>query len=211
MPGKTEPRIQVLIADDHPVVCRGLASIIQTEPDMAVVGQAANGEQAVQMFREYKPNVTLMDLRMPAMDGVEAIRTIRSENPDASIIVLTTYQGDENIHRALKAGAQSYLLKGMADVELLTAIRNVHAGRRYLPQPIRESLANRPPNSELSGRELQILELIVKGRSNRQIGETLEIAEATVKWHVNIILSRLNVSHRTQAAVAALTRGLVAM
>ena len=211
MPGKTEAHIRVLIADDHPVVCRGLASIIQTEPDMAVVGQAANGEQAVQMFREHKPNVTLMDLRMPAMDGVEAIRAIRSENADASIIVLTTYQGDENIYRALKAGAQSYLLKGMADVELLTAIRNVHAGRRYLPQPIRESLANRPPNSELSGRELQILELIVKGRSNRQIGETLEIAEATVKWHVNIILSRLNVSHRTQAAVAALSRGLVEM
>lgn len=211
MAGKAGARIRVLIADDHPVVCRGLASIIQTEPDMAVVGQAANGEQAVQMFREHKPNVTLMDLRMPAMDGVEAIRTIRSENADASIIVLTTYQGDENIHRALKAGAQSYLLKGMADVELLTAIRNVHAGRRYLPQPIRESLANRPPNSELSGRELQILELIVKGRSNRQIGETLDIAEATVKWHVNIILSRLNVSHRTQAAVAALSRGLVEM
>jgi DNA-binding NarL/FixJ family response regulator len=211
MIGKTAPPIRVLIADDHPVVCRGLASIIQTEPDMAVVGQAANGELAVQMFRAHKPNVTLMDLRMPAMDGVEAIRTIRSENADASIIVLTTYQGDENIYRALKAGAQSYLLKGMEDVELLTAIRNVHAGRRYLPQPIRESLANRPPNSELSGRELQILELIVKGRSNRQIGETLEIAEATVKWHVNIILSRLNVSHRTQAAVAALSRGLVEM
>lgn len=209
--GKAEPRIRVLIADDHPVVCRGLAAIIDTEPDMAVIGQAANGERAVQIFREHKPEVILMDLRMPVIDGVEAIRMIRSESAEASIIVLTTYQGDENIHRALKAGAQSYLLKGMADVELVRAIRNVRAGHRYLPRPVRESLASRPPNCELSGRELQILELIVKGRSNRQIGEALEIAEATVKWHVNIIFSRLNVSHRTQAAVAALTRGLVEM
>jgi len=208
---KTGSRIRVLIADDHPVVCRGLASIIRSEPGMSVVGQACNGEQAIQMFREQKPNVTLMDLRMPVMDGVEAIRAIRHENPDASVIVLTTYQGDEDIHRALKAGAQSYMLKGMSDVELITAIRNVHSGCRYLPQPVRESLAHRPPNSELSGRELQILSLIVKGQSNRQIGETLDIAEATVKWHVNIIFSRLNVSHRTQAAVTALSRGLVEM
>jgi len=211
MTGKVESQIRVLISDDHPVVCRGLASIIQTEPGMEVAAQAANGGQAVQLFREHKPNVTLMDLRMPVMDGVEAIRAIRKENADARIIVLTTYQGDEDIHRALKAGAQSYLLKGMADVELVTAIRNVHAGCRYLPHPVRESLANRPPNSELSGRELQILGLIVKGRSNRQIGEALAITEATVKWHVNIIFSRLNVSHRTQAAVAALSRGLVEM
>jgi DNA-binding NarL/FixJ family response regulator len=193
------------------VVCRGLAAIIRTELGMTVVGEAANGEQAVAMFRQHKPHVTLMDLRIPTMDGVEAIRAIRSEFADAGIIVLTTYQGDEDIHRALKAGAQSYLLKGMQDVELLAAIGNVHAGRRYLSRTVRESLANRPPNSELSGRELQILGLIVKGMSNRQIGDTLEIAEATVKWHVNIIFSRLNVSHRTQAAVTALSRGLVEM
>jgi DNA-binding NarL/FixJ family response regulator len=210
-PERAAGKIRVLIADDHPVVCRGLAAIIRTESGMTVVGEATNGEQAVRMFRQHQPHVTLMDLRMPTMDGVEAIRAIRGEFAGASVIVLTTYQGDEDIHRALKAGAQSYLLKGMADVELLAAIRNVHAGRRYLPQPIRESLANRPPNSELSGRELQILSLIVKGMSNRQIGETLEIAEATVKWHVNIIFSRLNVSHRTQAAVTALSRGLVEM
>ena len=201
----------MLIADDHPVVCRGLAAIIRTEPGMSVAGEAANGEQAVEMFRQHRPDVTLMDLRMPVMDGVEAIRTIRGESRDAAIIVLTTYQGDEDIHRALKAGAQSYLLKGITDVELLTAITNVHAGRRYLPQTVRDSLANRPPNSDLSGRELQILELIVKGMSNRQIGDALEIAEATVKWHVNIIFSRLNVSHRTQAAVTALSRGLIEM
>lgn len=208
---KTAGKIRVLIADDHPVVCRGLAAIIRTETGMAVVGEAANGEQAVQMFRHHRPDVTLMDLRMPVMDGVEAIRAIRGESHEAAIIVMTTYQGDEDIHRALKAGAQSYLLKGMPDVELLTAIANVHAGRPYLPQTVRESLASRPPNSELSGRELQILGLIVKGLSNRQIGDSLEIAEATVKWHVNIIFSRLNVSHRTQAAVTALSRGLVEM
>jgi DNA-binding NarL/FixJ family response regulator len=211
MSGKLVPRIRVLVADDHPVVCTGLASIIRTEPDMEVVGQASNGEQAVRMFRQYKPDIALMDLRMPVMDGVEAIRAIRSENPAANVIVLTTYQGDEDIHRAVKAGARSYLLKGMSDVELLAAIRNVHAGHRYFPQSVRETLANRTPNSELSGRELQVLALIVRGLSNRQIGEALEIAEATVKWHMNIIFSRLHVSHRTHAAVIALSRGLVEM
>ncbi len=176
---------------------------------MSVVGQAFNGLQAVQMFREHQPDVTLMDLRMPLMTGVEAIRAIRQIRPTAAFVVLTTYHGDEDIHRALKAGAQSYLLKGMSDTELLGAIRNVHVGLRYLPQPVLDSLANRPPKSELTDRELQILNLIVKGMSNRQIAESLGIAEPTVKWHVNILLSRLNVSDRTQAAVAALQRGIV--
>ena len=202
-------KIRVLIVDDHPVVCRGLAAIIQTEQSMSVVGQAFNGIQAVEMFRKHLPDVTLMDLRMPVMTGVEAIRAIRDAHPTAAFVVLTTYHGDEDIHRALKAGAQSYLLKGMSDSELLDAIRNVHAGLRYLPQPVLDSLANRPPKSELTDRELQILNLIVKGMSNRQIGESLGIAEPTVKWHVNILLSRLNVSDRTQAAVAALQRGIV--
>jgi DNA-binding NarL/FixJ family response regulator len=201
--------IRVLIVDDHPVVCRGLEAIIQTERGMSVVGQACNGAQAVRMFQEHLPDVTLMDLRMPVMTGVEAIRAIRAAHPAAAFIVLTIYHGDEDIHRALKAGAQSYLLKGMSDTELLGAIRNVHAGLRYLPQPVLDSLANRPPKSELTERELQILNLIVKGMSNRQIAETLGIAEPTVKWHVNILLSRLNVSDRTQAAVAALQRGIV--
>lgn len=203
------PNIRVLIADDHPVVCRGLSAIIQTEEDMSVVGEAFNGTQAVQMFRQLRPDVTLMDLRMPSMTGVEAIKALKEIDPEASFIVLTTYQGDEDIHRALKAGAQAYLLKGMSDNELIAAIRSVHAGQRYLPRPVLDSLANRPPKSELTQRELQILKLIVKGMSNREIADSLGIAEPTVKWHVNILLSRLNVTDRTQAAVTAIQRGIV--
>jgi two-component system NarL family response regulator len=201
--------IRVMVVDDHPVVCRGLAAIIQAEPGMTVAGQASDGQQAVALFREHRPDVTLMDLRMPGMGGVEAIKTIRAEFHDARFIILTTYDGDEDIHRALKAGAQAYLLKGMSDCELVSAIRKVHAGLRYLPENVRKTLANRPPKSDLSGRELQILNLIVTGMSNKQIGDHLGITEATVKWHVNIILSRLNVSDRTQAAVSALDRGIV--
>jgi two-component system NarL family response regulator len=201
--------IRVLVADDHPVVCRGLAAIIEAEPGMVVSGQAPDGLQGVKMFREHRPDVTLMDLRMPVMGGVEAIGVIRSEYPDARFIVLTTYDGDEAIHRALKAGAQAYLLKGMSDSELVGVIRKVHSGQRYLPEDVRQSLASRPPKSDLSERELQILKLIVKGLSNKGIGDALGITEATVKWHVNIILSRLQVSDRTQAAVTALDRGIV--
>jgi DNA-binding NarL/FixJ family response regulator len=176
---------------------------------MRVVGEASNGRQLIQMFREHAPDVTLIDLRMPVMDGVEAVRTIRRDCPSAGILILTTYKGDEDIYRALEAGAQGYLLKGMPPHELLDAIRNVHHGLRYLPPPVLETLANRPPNSELSNRELQVLKLIVKGMSNKQIGETLGISQSTVKWHVNIVLARLNVSDRTAAAITALRRGIV--
>ena len=202
-------KIRVLVADDHPVVCHGLSAIIRTQNDMTVVGQAGNGCEAVQLFRKLRPDVTLMDLRMPEMNGVEAIRTIRGEFPDSRFIVLTTYQGDEDVHKALSAGAQGYLLKGMSHDTLLDAIRSVHASLRYLPPPVLQTLANRPPSFELSPRELEILQLIVKGLSNKQIAERLGIGEGTVKWHVNIILGRLNVRDRTQAAVAALNRGIV--
>jgi DNA-binding NarL/FixJ family response regulator len=201
--------IRVLIADDHPVVCRGLAAILKSESEVEVVAQASNGAKAVELFRQHRPDVTLMDLRMPVMSGVDAIRTIRKDFPEAGFIVLTTYQGDEDIHRAIKAGAQAYLLKGMSDDELIGVIRKVHAGLRYLPQPVLDTLESRPPKSDLSEREHQILRLIVKGLSNRRIGEELGLTEATVKWYVNIILGRLNVSDRTQAAVAALHRGIV--
>jgi DNA-binding NarL/FixJ family response regulator len=201
--------IRVLVVDDHPVVCRGLAAILKAEPDMEVAGQAANGKQAIELFRQLRPDVTLMDLRMPVMSGVEAIREIRKEFRNAAFVVLTTYQGDEDIHRALEAGALAYLLKGMSDHELIEAIRSVNTGLRYIPKPIVDVLAKRPVRSELSSREREILGLIVRGMSNRQIGDALGIAEATVKWHINLILSRLNVADRTQAAVTALNRGIV--
>lgn len=200
--------IRVLVADDHPVVCMGLGAMIAMQPDMALVGQATDGLEAIQLFKKHNPDVTLIDLRMPNCGGVEAIRTVRQICPNAGFIVLTTYQGDEDIHRALTAGAKGYLLKGMPYGELLRAIRNVYAGKRYLPPAIAESLANRSPD-QLSARELEILRLMSRGFSNKQIGAELGITEGTVKWHVNIILSRLHVTDRTQAVVAAIQRGIV--
>jgi DNA-binding NarL/FixJ family response regulator len=183
--------------------------MIDSQPDMTVVAQASNGREAVEMFTQHTPDVTLIDLRMPEMSGVDAIKAIRARHPGAVFIVLTTYQGDEDIHKAMAAGAQGYLLKGMPHDDLLEAIRRVRSGSQYLPPSVRSSLANRLPSSELSPRELQILELIVKGLSNKQIADRLGITEGTVKWHVNAILGRMNVSDRTQAAVAALNRGIV--
>ena len=201
--------IRVMIVDDHPVVRFGLAAIIGLQPDMAVTGEAGSGEEACSLCDTRAADVVLMDLRLPGMSGVEAIRAIRKAQPKLRFIVLTTYDGDEDIHRALEAGAQAYLLKAMSHTDLANAIRTVHSGRKYIPASISRSLAQRPLQSELSARELEVLELIVKGRSNREIGEALGISEATVKWHVNMILNRLDVSDRTQATVAALQRGIV--
>jgi len=201
--------IRVMIADDHPVVCRGIAAIVQSEPGMRIVGEASNGRQAVEMYRALLPNVALIDLRMPVLSGLDAIREIHREFPKAHIITLTTYKGDEDVYRALKAGAQGYLLKGMSNSELLDAIRIVNSGRKHLPRPVMDTLANRPPESDLSDREMEVLELIVKGMSNKQIADKLGITESTVKWHVNLILSRLKVGDRTAAAVAALRRGII--
>jgi DNA-binding NarL/FixJ family response regulator len=201
--------IRVMIVDDHPVVRFGLAAIIGLQPDMAVTAEAGSGEEACSLSDSQPADIVLMDLRLPGMSGVAAIQALRKSHPKLRFIVLTTYDGDEDIHRALEAGAQAYLLKAMSHHELLSAIRAVHAGRKYLPASISKSLAGRPPQSGLSARELQVLELIVKGRSNREIGDTLGISEATVKWHVNMILSRLQVTDRTQATIAALQRGIV--
>jgi DNA-binding NarL/FixJ family response regulator len=201
--------IRVIIVDDHPVVRFGLAAIIGLQPDMTVTGEAGSGEEACALCDSRPADVVLMDLRLPGMSGVDAIRAIRKSNARLRFIVLTTYDGDEDIHRALEAGAQAYLLKAMSHTDLANAIRTVHSGSRYIPASISKSLAGRPPQSELSARELQVLELIVKGRSNKEIGDALGISEATVKWHVNMILSRLEVSDRTQATVAALQRGIV--
>ena len=201
--------IRVILVDDHPVVRFGLAAIIGLQPDMIVVAEAGSGEEACAVCSRHAADVVLMDLRLPGLSGVEAIRAIRRSHPKLRFIVLTTYDGDEDIHKALEAGAQAYILKGMSHNELVNAIRTVHSGLKYIPASVSKSLAERPPHSELSARELEVLELIVKGHSNREIGEALGISEATVKWHVNIILSRLNVSDRTQATVAALQRGIV--
>jgi DNA-binding NarL/FixJ family response regulator len=201
--------IRVILVDDHPVVRFGLAAIIGLQPDMIVVAEAGSGEEACAICARHAADVVLMDLRLPGLSGVEAIRAIRKSHPALRFIVLTTYDGDEDIHKALEAGAQAYILKGMSHNELVNAIRTVHSGLKYIPPSVSKSLAERPPHSELSARELEVLELIVKGHSNREIGEALGISEATVKWHVNIILSRLNVSDRTQATVAALQRGIV--
>jgi two-component system NarL family response regulator len=201
--------IRVILVDDHPVVRFGLAAIIGLQPDMVVVAEAGSGEEACAICARQPADVVLMDLRLPGLSGVEAIRAIRKAHPKLRFIVLTTYDGDEDIHRALEAGAQAYLLKAMSHNDLASAIRAVHAGLKFIPASVSKSLAERPPRSELSARELEVLELIVKGRSNKEIGEALGISEATVKWHVNIILSRLNVSDRTQATVAALQRGIV--
>jgi len=201
--------IRVLIADDHPVVCLGLLGIINSQPEMTVVGQARTGTQAVALARKHSPDVILMDLRMPEMGGVEAIRAIHAERPESAVIVLTTYQGDEDIRKAIAAGAQAYLVKGMSHLKLLDAIRSVRAGHQYFPRSIRNSVPAKVNRSALSPRELDILRLIVKGLSNQEIADTLNITRGTVKWHVNIILRRLDVKDRTQAVVVAAQRGIV--
>jgi DNA-binding NarL/FixJ family response regulator len=202
-------RITVLIVDDHPMMRLGVAAIINDQPDMTVVAQAGTAEQAVELHRLHKPHVTLMDLRLPGMSGVEAIRRIRREIPRARVVVLTTYEGDEDVHQALEAGAQGYLLKGMSPEALVDALRRVHAGNRVLPPPVARSLESRAPNNDLSAREREVLSLIARGRNNKEIASTLGITEGTVKCHVTMILSRLGVSDRTQAVVAAMQRGIV--
>jgi DNA-binding NarL/FixJ family response regulator len=201
--------IRILIVDDHPIVREGLAAIIERQPDMTVVAEAGNGRQAIELFRQHTPDLTLMDLRLPMMSGVEAIVAIREKHPDARIIVLTTYDGDEDIHRALQAGAQGYLLKDMFREELLEAVRTVHAGLRRIPAAVGLRLAERVGNVDLTAREMEVLGLIVHGKSNRDIGVALAITEGTVKGHVNNILSKLGVNDRTQAVTTALQRGIV--
>ena len=200
--------IRILVVDDHPLMRVGIAAIIDAREDMTVVAQAGTAEEAVRLFEEHQPDLTLMDLRLPGKSGVEAIRTIRAKVPSARFVVLTTYDGDEDIHQALEAGARGYLIKGMPHEALIEALRKVHAGSRFLPPPVTRALASRMPDSELSTREREVLSLLVKGKSNREIADELRIKEATVKSHVSVILMRLNVSDRTQAVLTALQRGL---
>ncbi|MBV9306967.1 MAG: response regulator transcription factor, partial [Acidobacteriaceae bacterium] len=190
-------------------VRQGLVALIKTVEDMQVVGEACDGKQAVELFRQQQPDVTIMDLRLPHMNGVEAITAIRRDFPSARIIVLTTYDGDEDIYRALQAGARGYLLKDMSGDDLMDAIRTVHAGRSRIPPAVAQRLADRLGGPDLTGRELDVLKLIVSGKSNKEIGRDLFISEATVKTHINSLLSKLGVSDRTQAATTALQRGIV--
>ncbi len=206
---KEVSRIKVLVVDDHPIMRFGIATIIDATPDMMTIAQAGSGEEAIELHEEHAPDITLMDLRLPGMSGVDAIRAIMARHRNAKFVVLTTYEGDEDIHQALEAGARSYIIKGMPHDALVSALRRVHAGGRFLPAPVSRALSSRTPNSDLSSREREVLKLIVKGRSNREIANDLGITESTVKCHVGVILMRLNVTDRTQAAIAALQRGLV--
>lgn len=201
--------IRILIAEDHLVARVGVSTIVNTQPDMTVVAEAANGQQAVELYRATRPDVTLMDMRMPVMNGVEAVTAIREEFPQARVIALTTYGGDEDIRRALASGVQSYLTKDVLHDELLKAIRAVHSGQKYLPAAVAAAITAQLPAPELSVRELQVLALIVQGLGNKQIAYALGIAEHTVKNHVKNILSKLAVDDRTQAATAAIQRGII--
>jgi DNA-binding NarL/FixJ family response regulator len=206
---KRDAPIRVLIAEDHVIARVGVAAIVNAQPDMTVVAEATNGQQAMTLYRKHQPDVVLMDMRMPVLGGVEAVTAIRKEFPGARILALSTYSGDEDIHRAFLAGVQTYLTKDVLHDELVHAIRAVHAGQKYLPAPVAAALAAQLPRPELSARELEVLNLIVQGSSNKQIAFALSIAEHTVKNHVKSILSKLDVDDRTQAATAAIRRGII--
>lgn len=207
----TDEPIRILVVEDHNVVRQGLVALLKTTDGFDVVGEAADGLEAIEQFHEHQPAVTLIDLRLPKLSGVDTIVRIRKKAPHARFIVLTTYDGDEDIYRAIQAGAKAYLLKGMTSDELIGAIRAVHAGKSHIPQVIAERLAERIGADELTPREINVLEQIVKGMSNKEIGAHLKISETTVKTHVNNLLAKLGVTDRTQAATAAIRRGIVSL
>ena len=206
----TDPtRIRILIAEDHAVVRQGFIALLRLVEGFEIVAEATNGLQALALFREHRPDIALMDLRMPGAGGVESIIAIRKEFPDARIIVLTTFDGDEDIFRAIQAGARGYLLKGMDADELIDAIQTVHRGKSRIPAAVAERLAERLSGNALTERETEVLKTIVAGKSNKEIAAALFISEATVKTHINNLLSKLGVADRTQAATMALHRGIV--
>jgi DNA-binding NarL/FixJ family response regulator len=205
-----EPRtIRILAVDDHPLLREGIAALVAVEPDTQVVAHASTGREAIEQFRRYRPDVTLMDLQMPDMGGVEAIIAIRGEFPDARIIVLTTYSGDVQVARALKAGARGYLLKGEAHASLIETIRAVNAGHRRVPPEVAAELAIHTADDQLTGRELEILQLIANGNANKEIAAQLSIREDTVKSHVGNILEKLGANDRTHAVTIGLKRGII--
>ena len=205
---KKEP-IRVMLVDDHPAFRKGLATLITSQPDLEVVAETGDGDDAIKLFRRIKPDVVLMDLRLPGMGGVEATIAIRKEFPEARVIVLTTFDMDEDIFRAMESGARSYLLKDTSEDELVATIRAVHAGREKLPPKLAERLAARQKRPELSQRELEVLQLLVRGRSNKEIGSSLFITEDTVKAHLKTLFIKLGVQDRTDAAITAIRQGIV--
>jgi DNA-binding NarL/FixJ family response regulator len=201
--------IRILAVDDHPMLREGIASLVATQSDMELVAEASTGREALEQFRKHRPNLTLMDLQMPDMDGIEAMVAIRSEFPEARIILFTTYKGDVKILRALKAGARAFLLKGLLQKELLETIRAVHAGQRRIPPEVAAELADHTIDDALTTREIDVLRLIAGGNSNKLIADQLSITEETVKGYVKNILSKLGASDRTHAVTIALKRGII--
>ncbi len=201
--------IRVLCVDDHPLVRKGIASMLANETDIQLVAEADNGRDAVQLFRRLQPDVVLMDLRMRDQDGIETTRTIRSEFPNARIIALTSYDGDQDIYRALEAGVRGYLLKETAHTEVVDAIRRVHAGKRLMPPDVAERLSEYFPQVVLTSRETKVLELVAKGLGNREIAHELGTASGTVKMHVQNVLDKLGASDRTHAVTIAIRRGIL--
>lgn len=201
--------IKVLTVDDHPLLREGIAAVIQGEPDMALVGEATNGQEAIESFRLHHPDVTLMDIQMPGINGIDAMIAIRSEFPNARFIVLTTYQGDVQALRAIKAGAAGYLLKNMLRKDLLDTIRAVHAGKRIIPPVIAADLVEHLADDALSEREIEVLRSVASGNSNKLVAEQLAVSEATIKGHMKSILSKLGAQDRTHAVTIALKRGFI--
>ncbi len=208
-PAPQSPQTRILVVDDHAVVREGLVSLLQRQSDLQVVAEAADGASAIRLYRQHRPDLVVLDLRLPDLDGAEVTAAIRAEFPQARLLVLSSFDGDEDIYRALKAGARGYLLKDSTREELLAAVRSVAAGQRRIPGPVAERLAQRIEGSELTGRELAVLRQIVSGRANKEIAKALAISEGTVKTHVKSILAKLDAADRTEAAVVALRRGLV--
>jgi DNA-binding NarL/FixJ family response regulator len=206
---KRDNVIRVMLVDDHLAFRKGMAALIESEPDLRVIAEAGDGTKVLEIFRVNKPDVVLMDLRLPGMGGVEAIIAIRKEFPDARVIVLTTFDMDEDIFRAMQSGAKSYLLKDTPEDELAETIRAVHAGRQVLPRKVAERLAERQQRADLSEREVEALQLLIKGRSNKEIGAALFITEDTVKAHLKTLFSKLHVKDRTEAAISAIRHGIV--